>query len=216
MLYIILSLLLALIAVLLTAVALKTLLGRRWIMAWLRGTASLLAIAFSLVLIAIAWDFLSYGVISDDQTIATVAVKEVADKEYQITVALPEGEEGEYSVKGDQWQLDVRMITWSGPLAMLGLEPGYRLDRLSGRYISLEDERAEARTVYDISGATSVADVWSAVNNNAWLPWVKAKYGSATYLPMKDGALYAVLLNNQGPYAKPLNEPAESAVNNWQ
>jgi hypothetical protein len=129
---------------------------------------------------------------------------------------LPEGEKESYFIKGDLWQLDVRVISWGGPLEMIGLEPGYRLDRLSGRYISLEAERASERTVYDISGITTVADVWSVVNSNSWIPWIEARYGSATYLPMKDGALYAVSLNNQGLFAKPLNAPAESAVGSWQ
>ncbi len=216
MLYMTLGVCLVLLAIILTVVSLRVLMGRRWILAWLRGTVSLFAIVISLVLLAVAWDFISYGVISHDKTIATVAVKEVAEREFELTVAIPEGQKQTYTIKGDLWQLDVRVISWGGPLEIIGLEPGFRLDRLSGRYISLEAERNAERTVYDISGVTSITDVWAVVSDNAWLPWIEAKYGSATYLPMKDGALYAVSLNNQGLFAKPLNEPAEHAVESWQ
>jgi len=215
MLYTILSATLALLAVLIIFVALKILFGRTWFLAWLRGTTSLFAIAFSLLIVAFAWDFLTYNVIAQDKAVATVSVIEVGKQEYQLEVSFPDGESSSYKVKGDLWQLDARVISWAGFMAMIGLEPGYRLDRLSGRYISLEQERNAERTVYNIKNDYSVIDVWSVINNNAWLPWISAKYGSATYLPMKDGALFSVTLAQQGLIARPLNESAEKAIDTW-
>ena len=216
MLYTILGLCLTALAVVLTVISLKVLLSRRWLLAWLRGTISIFAIVFSCVLVAVAWDLISYAKVSNDKTIATVAVKGISEQTFEITVALPEGQQAQYLIKGDLWQVDARVISWSGGFKMIGFEPGYRLDRLSGRYIDIEAEMAAERTVYDISGITSLTDVWTFVNDNAWFPWVDAKYGSATYVPMADGALYAVYLNNQGVVAKPLNKRAEDSVNTWQ
>ncbi len=215
MLYTILSATLALLAVLIIFVALKILFGRAWFLAWLRGTASIFAILFSLMIVAFAWDFVTYNVISQDKTVATVSVIEIGDQEFQLDVALPEGDTSSHKISGDLWQLDARLINWVGVMELIGLKPGYRLDRLSGRYISLEQERNAKRTVYNINNDYSVIDVWSVINNNAWLPWVSAKYGSATYLPMKDGALYAVTLTQQGIIARPLNESAEKAIDTW-
>ena len=215
MLYTILSATLALFAVIIIFVALKILFGRAWFLAWLRGTASLFAIVFSLMIVAFAWDFLTYNVISQDKTVATVSVIEIGDQKFQLDVALPEGDTLSYEINGDLWQIDARLISWVGLMDLIGLEPGYRLDRLSGRYISLEQERNAVRTVYNISNDYSVIDVWSVINSNSWLPWVNAKYGSATYLPMKDGALYSVTLAQQGLIARPLNESAEKAIDTW-
>ncbi len=215
MLYTILSAILASLAVFIIFVALKILFGRPWFRAWLRGTSSLLAILCSLMIVAFAWDFLSYNVIAQDKAVATVSVIEIGKQEFKLDVGLLGGEEFSYKVKGDLWQLDVRLISWAGIMKMIGFEPGYRLDRLSGRYISLEQERNSERTVYNINNESSVIDVWSVINSNAWLPWVNAKYGSATYLPMKDGALYSVALTQQGLIARPLNEVAEKAINTW-
>lgn len=215
MLYTILSASLAVLAVLLIFVALKILFGRPWFLAWLRGTASLIAIIFSLMIVAFAWDFLSYNVIAQDKTVATVSIIETGKQEYQLDVTLPDGEGVSYKLKGDLWQLDARIINWAGLMNMLGLEPGYRLDRLSGRYISLEQERNAERTVYSIKNSYSIIDIWSVINENSWIPWISARYGSATYLPMKDGALYAVILTQQGLISRPLNEPADKAINTW-
>ena len=39
-----------------------------------------------------------------------------------------------------------------------------------------------------------------------WLPFVDAIYGSATYLPMADGARYEVTLGQSGLIARPKGE----------
>ncbi len=215
MLYSIFGISLSLFALAVILISLKVLVGKRWFMAWLRGTLALASILFSLALLASAWDFVSYRVANQNETVATVAVKEIASQQYQLELVLPEGGATKYTVSGDLWQLDARLITWSGPIAMLGLKPGYRLDRLSGRYLTLEQERQAERTIYNVDNSMSVVDVWAVINNNAWIPWVDTRYGSATYLPMKDGALYSVNLNQQGLIARPLNESAERAIATW-
>ena len=57
----------------------------------------------------------------------------------------------------------VEMAMWS----LLGLKPGYQLDRIQGRYFALEDERSKERTLYSLSRdavlATTkspIADCW--------------------------------------------------------
>jgi len=114
-------------------------------------------------------------------------------------------------------------LTWKTPLAALGLQPGYRLDRLSGRYYSLEDERNKQRTVYDLSHAANPLvlglelDVWRWLkNSDLLLAIVDASYSSATYLPMADGAEFSVTLGASGLVARPLNGAAKAAVSQWQ
>jgi hypothetical protein len=48
------------------------------------------------------------------------------------------------------------------------------------------------------------------------MPIIDAVYGSATYLPMADGALYEVSLSHTGLLARPLNASAEEAINTWR
>jgi hypothetical protein len=56
-------------------------------------------------------------------------------------------------------------------------------------------------------------DVWKIFHSNpGWVPVVDAVYGSATYLPMKDGALFEISLSNTGLVARPINEVAREAV----
>jgi hypothetical protein len=44
---------------------------------------------------------------------------------------------------------------------------------------------------------------------------VDAYYGTATYLPMADGARFEISLTRTALIARPLNEPARRAVGDW-
>jgi hypothetical protein len=59
-------------------------------------------------------------------------------------------------------------------------------------------------------------DLWTLAHDyRSWVPWVDALYGSATYLPMADGALYQVNVSQSGLIARPLNQAAREAVGSW-
>jgi hypothetical protein len=128
-----------------------------------------------------------------------------------------EGRESLYELAGDQWQLDARLIKWPNALATLGVKPGFRLDRISGRYYSLEHERNAERTVYALNESQMGVDVWAFFHGSENVPPViDAVYGSATFVPMADDALYEILLSHTGLLARPLNQPAQAAVTDWQ
>lgn len=217
MLYLGLTVIGVIIAIGLLFVALKFLIKPAWLLGWLRGTSGLLIVACAIYLFAVALDFHSYRQLAKNQTIATVSFSELGSQAYQLTLVNDEGKELQFEMNGDLWQLDARLLQWSSSLTRLGFLPGYRLDRLSGRYISLEEERQMPRSVYALGESQSFVDVWSLLQSNSKiLPILKGSYGSATYLPMRDGALFAVKLTVNGLIAEPLNERASEAVQQWQ
>ena len=42
------------------------------------------------------------------------------------------------TLRGDEWQMDARVVNWKPPATLLGLDPIYQLDRLSGRYSDID------------------------------------------------------------------------------
>ena len=109
-----------------------------------------------------------------------------------------------------------RVLKWTDSLAQLGFKPGYRLDRLSGRYVSLEDEQNRPRSVVALRTDKPILDVWFWLHNvNRYFSLIDATYGSATYLPMSDGALFSVSVGASGLVARPLNDRAKLAVERW-
>lgn len=183
--------------------------GRGWFMQWLKGTMGFVMLFLSIVAIFMLVDVWSYQQLQAEKPLATVSVYEMGDQEYDLTLADSEGNESRYRILGDQWQLDVRLLRWSGPVAALGAMPLYRLDRLSGRYLSLEEERNFERSVYELSESRWF-DLWNALRGHSF--WLEAQAGHAVYMPLVNGAVYAVNLTPKGIVPHPLNDVAEQAL----
>ncbi len=188
-----------------------------WIFGWLRGMAGIMLLLGSAVMAFGAFDFYSYKQLGKEQTIASISFTKIEPQKYQVSLVNSEGVEQIFELNGDLWQLDARIIKWSKLFAGAGMVPGYRLDRLSGRYYALEEEKSGKRTVYELGNSKSVIDLWSwAREFGKNITIVDASYGSATYLPMEDGALFSVSLSSTGLLARPLNDRAKLAVDRWK
>lgn len=197
--------------------SLKVLLRPGWILGWLRGMAGLTLVICSLVLGLVALDLFSYKQLVAEQSIGTISFQQLGPQRFYATLVDTKGEEQRYELAGDQWQLDVRFIKWPTAMAAVGVKPGYRLDRLSGRYYSLDMERRGDRTVYALNDTRAGIDIWNFFRERGTaLKLVDAIYGSATFVPMADSALYEILLSHSGLLARPLNEPARLALSRWE
>ena len=59
-------------------------------------------------------------------------------------------------------------------------------------------------------------DVWRVARKfPVLMPGVDAYYGTATYLPMADGAKFEVTLTRTALIARPVNDTAREAVGQW-
>lgn len=123
---------------------------------------------------------------------------------YEVILTPHVGDAKSFSLKGDEWQLDVRMIKWSNWLTFLGQAPLYRLDRISGRYADIEHARQRSVSAFPLGQADGI-DVWSfARRSGNWLPGIDATYGSSVFLPMKDSVSYEVSMSATGLLARPM------------
>ncbi len=176
------------------------------------GTALLTIGALAAFLVA---GFYSYHRFTHEQAVAVIQFEKIADRYFRAELTEPGAEAQRFDVYGDEWQLDARVLKWRGFATALGLDPYYRLERLSGRYRDVEQERHGRRSVYALAPPQGM-DLWRAVHRHGqWLPWVDAVYGSAVYVPMGDGARYAVSMANSGLVVRPRNRVAADAVGHW-
>lgn len=163
----------------------------------------------------LAFSYYGYGRLIDEQLIGQVEFTQVADGEYRARVMIDGQTDRLFTLRGDEWQMDARVINWKPPATLLGLDPIYQLDRLSGRYSSISEELTEERTVYALSDELPL-DVWRVAREFPLLmPGVDAYYGTATYLPMAHGARFEVTLSRTALLARPVNEAARNAIGDW-
>jgi len=191
------------------------LLRHRWVLQWIKGTLGLAVLAMAVYLVLVAVNLYSFQELNGETPVATVSFRAAGEQTYIATLTRVDGTARDYRLRGDQWQLDARVIKWKTPFALLGLKPGYQLDRLQGRYFALEDERSKERTVHGLRDHAVGLDIWRQARQG-WSFLVDARYGSAAYLPMADGAIFEVTVTPGGLVGRPLNGSAQQAVSGWQ
>jgi hypothetical protein len=180
---------------------------------FLSGATVLLVAA---IVVLVAANLYTYARLTHEQEAARVSMRQLGERRYVLSVQ-PQGQPPRhYEVRGDEWQMDARVLKWRAMGTLLGFDTLYRLERLSGRYGSVTAERAGPRTVHDLSEETSL-DLWSLVRrHHAYVPFADALYGSAVYVPMSEGAEYTVSVSASGLVVRPGNDTARKAVGGWK
>jgi hypothetical protein len=213
--YIGLAVVVALLALVSALIAVRTLGGGHWLLGWLRGTFGMLVLALAALVGLIAWDVATYQPLGQGAPLASLTFQADGQQRYQVKVQ--EGQRIRFvTLEGDLWQLDMRALYWKGLAALIGLEPGYRLERLSGRYLAVEQQDQAIRPSVRLEHSLVEVDFW------AWLHrcqcaslMLDAQLRRVSYLPIADGAVYTVEMAPTGLLAKPANVVAEQAMKDW-
>ena len=176
------------------------------------GTASACAGGASIML---AFSYYGYDRLVDEQYVGRIQFSQSAPEQYVARLMVEDEQDRMYDLLGNEWQMEARVVTWKPPATLLGLDPIFRLDRLSGRYAEIDDERSKVRSVHALSEPVTM-DVWQFARKYPKLmPGVDAHYGTATYLPMADDAIFEVTMTRTGLIARPANAAATTAVGQW-
>lgn len=192
------------------------------------GTASgaaLLGLALGAALLG--QNVQTYGRLTYERPVATLSMRQLGPQYFEIVLAQPsDGERpartAVYPVNGDEWRIEAQVLKWKPWANVVGLDAQYRLDRLSGRYQNIEQERTGARSVHALSGGDETGglqdyvpwklSVWDvARKSRRYVDAVDTLYGSAAYMPMANGATYEVWITQSGLIARPTNEAARTA-----
>ena len=166
--------------------------------------------------VLLAFSYYGYEQLVDEQLVGRIQFTESAPGDYAARLMIEGEQDRTFRLLGDEWQMDARVVTWKPPVTLLGLDPIYQLDRLSGRYADLDEEISSERSVHALSQPVTL-DVWQVARRYPLLlPGVDAHYGTATYLPMANGAMFEVTMTRTALIARPLNEAARDAVGEWR
>ena len=123
----------------------------------------------------VAANLYTYARLTHEQEAARVSSRQLGERRFVISVQPPNAPPRHFELRGDEWQIDARVLKWRPMGTLLGFDTVYRLERLSGRYTNVADERSSPRTVYDLAADDSALDVWSLVRrHHQYLPFVDA------------------------------------------
>ncbi|MDJ0738240.1 MAG: cation/multidrug efflux pump [Gammaproteobacteria bacterium] len=153
----------------------------------------------------------TYQRFSHESALGQLQFRSLSEDSFDVEWVPTQGTRRAFVLRGDEWQLDVRMIKWTDWLTFLGEDPLYRLDRISGRYVDADVARSRPPVIEELADRDGL-DVWEfARSAGAWLPGVDAAYGSSVFLPMEDGAAYQVSMTRNGLIARRVATPGSGS-----
>jgi len=147
----------------------------------------------------------TYSRLTYERPVATISFVETETPgAYSASLVYPGGDRSDFVLKGDEWELNARVIKFKAFSNLLGFDSAYKLDRLYGRY----EDVGRANETNGVSLATNPGlDVVELANRNGGRFGVQdAKYGSAVYNPMSDGLSFDVFMTQTALIARPANE----------
>ncbi|WP_332821047.1 hypothetical protein [Pseudomonas sp.] len=205
----------ALLALLAMLIAARILFNSHWFLGWLRGTCGLAFVALAGFIGLVAYDLYSYAPLPEDKPLLTLSF-EADGPRYRVNL-LESGSERSVLLEGDLWQLDVRFLQWKGLAALIGLEPGYRLEKLSGRFLAIEQQAKAQQAQVELAQSPYGIDLWRWLRLGQHdLFLFDAQARRVSYLPIADQAVYSISLTPTGLLAQPMNQAAKQALQDWQ
>lgn len=199
--------LLGVIGIATAASALRALANARLFGFLLRAIVALVLIAAGALLGVAALGLQGMQALMREETVARIKVMPTGAQRYDATVTFADGHVETYDLAGDDIQVDGHIVKWTPLANQLGLHTSYRLDRISGRYRTIEQENTARRTLYPI-GAPALIDLVALGRRLPLAAFFDAEYGSATYVPVNGPAELELEVSTTGFLLRPLPAPA--------
>jgi len=149
-------------------------------------TLILVAVAISGMVLFMGFFFRAYQAFTYEKPVAEIITQPSDESDANLITlsqflqdASPSSQE--FLIKGDQWMLEGDILKWDNWLNFLGFHTRYRLTRLRGRYLHIEDEIKKEKTIYPL-----VKDedhpFWRYLYKYGYrLPLVSTVYGNAAF-----------------------------------
>lgn len=156
---------------------------------------------------------MSFHRLSLEEPIGELTIEQTASQQFTLRLLRPNQDPQVFTLSGDEWQIDARILKWHTWVNVLGLHTLYRLERLGSRYHSIEQTNQTTPSVYSLveqSPNLSLRQLYQ------WIPLADAYYGNSTYMPLGHGARYQITISTTGVIARPSNASAEALLRRWQ
>jgi hypothetical protein len=151
--------------------------------------------------------------------VADVSIRALnpAQNLYRVTVKRLDGPDitETCDLAGDEWEMSARVQRWRPWANVLGLNATYTLDQLDNKYFTAERGNGKPIMACDLRGPPPAIDAYIPP---AWLAWLthhsyteERRFGSASYMPLADGATYRVIMTQAGLNAEPTDAAAQKA-----
>ena len=174
--------------------------------------ASLTAVAAGLIsalAVTVLVGMRGYSALTREETAAWIRTVPAGEQQFVAHFRLPNGRVEVFEIAGDELYVDAHILKWKSVANLFGLHTAYELDRVAGRYSTLDDERHAERTVYSLAPARSIDLFYLRRASELLAPLVDAEYGSASFVAARDTALWELRVSTSGLLLRQAQQPGE-------
>lgn len=172
--------------------------SRRWAGTISRTGSGALFLSLAALAATLGVSTQGYRGLTQEAVALTVTTVPTGPGAFQAFLEFPDGRDTTLLVLGDQLLVDAHILKWHYLGNVIGYHTQYELDRLTGRYVDLEAERAMPRTVHSLKTEKHV-DLFDLARRHVWLRFlVDTEYGSATYIEVRRPARFEVRVSTTG------------------
>jgi hypothetical protein len=192
------ALVLALLGVLLVVAGLVALFRARPMRFALRTLSGALLLALGALAGSIAVGVQGYHALTAEELAAHIEVRPTGPQRFEATLRLSDGRIVTRELAGDEIYVDAHILKWKPVANVMGLHTLWSLDRVAGRYRSIEQERAGPRTLYPLAPDRMVDLFELRRRYGALAPLYDAEHGSASFLPVTGPAELELKVTTSG------------------
>jgi hypothetical protein len=159
---------------------------------------TLLMLSMAALFATISISIRGYRALTKEELAAVVKVTPAGTQKFMARFTYPDSTVQVFILAGDQLYVDAHILKWKPLANLLGLHTSYELDRVTGRYVNLQDETNRVRTVYALSKNKTV-DMFHLRRRFKMLsPLLDAEYGSATFIGSDKAEEFKIMVSTTG------------------
>ncbi|HVL57305.1 MAG TPA: hypothetical protein VM491_12425 [Burkholderiaceae bacterium] len=163
-----------------------------------RTLCGALLLALGALAATIAIGVQGYHALAREETAARIAVRPTGPQRFEATFRFPDGRSEVYQLAGDEIYVDAHVLKWKPAANVLGLHTLWSLDRVAGRYRSIEQERSAPRTLHALQADRPI-DLYELRNRFGQLARLyDAEHGSASFVPVSEPAEFELRVTTSG------------------
>src|SRR5262245_34003882 len=118
-----------------------------------------------------------YRALTREVVAARVDVRPLGQQRFEAKFVIPDRPDATYEINGDAIYVDAHVLKWTPLANFLGLHTAYELDRVTGRYDDIAQEKSAERSVHSLAADKRV-DLFNLRRHYAFLaPLVDAECG---------------------------------------
>jgi hypothetical protein len=168
-----------------------------------RSLSALLFAALCALCMVVVMATQGYRALTREDVAVEVHVQPTGKQTFRARFVFPDGHQATHELAGDQLYVDAHILKWKPVANLLGLHTAYELDRVAGRYASLDDERTRSRTVGSLARAKRL-DLFDLRQKYAPLGFlVDTEYGSATFVDVRSPGVVEIRVSTTGLLVRP-------------